>query len=161
MTTHRCEAAGVSLYIRKVRDARAQEAGMKTIVIAALLFASPLAIAQDVVPQAPVYGGVVPVPPTPIPAPSALPSPPPDFQLTPPPTPLGVSPVPGFPGQPMVGRPTLNTFTEQQIRTKLLANGYSNISGLSVDGSGTWHGTAVKDGGNVGVMIDSNGAIHP
>jgi hypothetical protein len=135
---------------------------MKTqIVLAALLLASPLAVAQDVVvPQAPVYGGVVPVPSTPIPAPSALPSAP-DYQPTPPPIPPGVSPVPGFAGQPTVGRPTLNTFTEQQIRTKLAANGYSNVSALSVDSSGTWHGSAVKDGGNVAVMIDPNGGIHP
>ena len=133
---------------------------MKTLVVAALVFASPLAVAQEVVPQTPVYGGVVPVPSTPIPAPSALPSSP-DYQPTPPPIPPGVSPVPGFAGEPTLGRPTLNTFTEQQIRTKLQANGYTDISGLSVDGSGTWHGTAVKNGGNVGVMIDPNGGIHP
>src|SRR5690348_14255500 len=114
---------------------------MKKVILAALVFAAPLAMAQDVVvPQAPVPGGVVPVPSTPIPAPSALP-PTPDYQPTPPPIPPGVAPVPVFPGQPTVGLPTVNTFTEQQIRTKLLANGYSNISGLSVDGSGTWHGT--------------------
>jgi hypothetical protein len=133
---------------------------MRNIVLAALLFASPLAIAQDIVPQAPVPGDVVPVPSAPLPAPPVLPSAP-DYQATPPPIPPGVAPVPVFPGQPTVGRPTVNTFTEQQIRTKLLANGYSNISGLSVDGSGTWHGTAVKDGGNVGVMIDPSGGIHP
>jgi hypothetical protein len=134
---------------------------MKSVAFAALLFASPFAMAQDVVvPQAPVPGGVVPVPSTPIPATSGLPSTP-DYQPTPPPIPPGVSPVPGFAGQATVGRPTLNTFTEQQIRSKLLANGYSNISALSVDSSGTWHGTAVKNGGNVGVMIDPNGGIHP
>ena len=133
---------------------------MKHVILTALLLASPLAAgAQDVVvPQTPVPGGVVPVPPTPLPPSSPVPSPlpgMPDYLPTPPPTP------PGFAGQPTVGRPTLNTFTEQQIRSKLLANGYTNISGLSVDSSGTWHGSAVKNGGNVAVMIDPNGGIHP
>jgi hypothetical protein len=134
---------------------------MKSIILVSLLFAAPLtAGAQDVVPQTPVPGGIVPVPSTPIPPGSSVPNAG-DYQPTPPPIPPGVAPVPGFPGQATVGRPTLNTFTEQQIRTKLLANGYSNISALSVDSSGTWHGTAVKDGGNVAVMIDQNGGIHP
>ena len=102
-----------------------------------------------------VPGGVVPVP-----APSVTPTP----DLTPPnpiPAPIGVNPVPTFPGQRPNGTPTLNTFSEQQVRSNLMAMGYTGISGLSVDGTGTWRGTAVRNGGNVAVTVDSNGMVTP
>ena len=102
-----------------------------------------------------VPGGVVPVP-----APSTTPTP----DLTPPnpiPAPIGVNPVPGFRGQSPVGTPTINTFSEQQVRSSLMAQGYSGISGLTIDGAGTWHGTAVRNGANVSVTIDSNGMVSP
>jgi hypothetical protein len=102
-----------------------------------------------------VPGGVVPVP-----APSTTPTP----DLTPPnpiPAPIGVSPAPSLPGQRPNGTSAVNTFNEQQIRSSLMAQGYTGISGLSVDGSGTWRGTAVRNGANVSVMIDSNGIITP
>jgi hypothetical protein len=84
--------------------------------------------------------------------------------LTPPnpiPAPIGVNPVPLFPGQRPNGTPTLNTFSEQQVRSSLMAQGYTGISGLSTDGAGTWRGTAVRDGANITVTIDSNGIVTP
>ena len=118
-----------------------------------------------------VPGGVVPVPPpNTTPTPNLTPVTP---DLTPPgpilpaapnltpPTPFGVNTVPGLPGQRPNGTATINTFTEQQVRSNLMAQGYSGVSGLTVDGSGTWRGTAVRNGGNVGVSVDSNGMVTP
>ncbi len=102
-----------------------------------------------------VPGGVVPVP-----APSTTPTP----DMTPPnpiPAPIGAGPGPTFAGQRPAGASTVNTFNEQQIRSNLMAQGYTGISGLSVDGTGTWRGTAVRNGANVSVMIDSNGIVTP
>jgi hypothetical protein len=102
-----------------------------------------------------VPGGVVPVPP-----PNTTPTP----DLTPPgpvPPPIGVNPVPAIPGGRPNGTATINTFSEQQIRSNLMAQGYSGVSGLSVDGAGTWRGTAVRNGANVNVMIDANGMVTP
>jgi hypothetical protein len=103
-------------------------------------------------------GGVVPVPG---PAFSTTPTP----ELTPPyqvlSAPIGVNPVPAFPGERPNGTATLNTFSEQQVRSNLMAQGYSAISGLTIDGAGTWYGTAVRDGGNVAVTVDSNGMVTP
>ena len=42
-----------------------------------------------------------------------------------------------------------------------MAQGYSGISGLTVDGTGMWHGTAVRNGNNVPITIDSNGMVTP
>lgn len=111
-----------------------------------------------------VPGGVVPVPspsttPTPdLTPPSPIP-PPTGAALTPP---TGASLAPPLPGQRPIGPRTINTtFTEQQIRSNLMAQGYTGISGLSVDGSGTWRGTAVRNGSNVPVTVDSNGMVTP
>jgi hypothetical protein len=125
---------------------------MKSL-FAAIVFVALPAAAQVVVPQTPVPGEVVPIP-APPPGPTTAPPPsPPNYQPTPPPIPPGLMVIPSTPGRP--------TFTEQQIRSKLMANGYSSIAGLSVDGTGTWRGTAVRNGQNLGVTIDSNGMISP
>lgn len=103
-----------------------------------------------------IPGGVVPVP-----APSTTPTP----DLTPPnpiPPPVGVQPPPPLPGQrPARALGSTATFSEQQIRSNLMAQGYTSISGLTVDGAGVWHGTAVRNGSNIAVTVDSNGLVTP
>jgi hypothetical protein len=131
-------------------------------VVAAVLAASAFSTAAQVpssgigpAPTGVVPGGVVPVPP-----PNTSPTP----DLSPPapiPAPIGVNPVPAIPGVRPNGTATINTFSEQQIRSNLMAQGYSGVSGLTVDGSGTWRGTAVRNGANVNVTIDSNGIVTP
>ncbi len=108
----------------------------------------------------PAPTGVVPGAVVPVPALSTTPAP----DLTPPspiPSPVGVTPPAALPGQRPSGLPAINTFTEQQIRSNLMAQGYSGISGLTVDGAGTWHGSAVRNGAAVAVTIDANGIVTP
>lgn len=131
-------------------------------IVAATLIATAYGAAGQVpgtgigpAPTGVVPGGVVPVP-----APSTTPTP----DLTSPspvPPPIGVNPVPAIPGGRPNGTATLNTFSEQQIRSNLMAQGYSGIAGLTVDGAGAWHGTAVRNGANVNVTIDANGLVTP
>lgn len=133
------------------------------MAVAALSASAAVAQVSTGIPNtgtAPAPTGVVPGGVVPVPAPTTSPAP----DLTPPspiPPPIGVNPVPGFPGQRPNGTPTLNTFSEQQVRSNLMAQGYSGVSGLSVDGTGTWRGTAVRNGSNVNVTIDSNGMVIP
>ena len=47
-----------------------------------------------------------------------------------------------------------NLFTEKQARTHLLRLGYAEVSGLTKDENGVWHGTATKDGQQRNVAVD-------
>ena len=108
----------------------------------------------------PAPTGVSPGAVIPVPAPSTTPAP----DMTPPspiPPPIGIMPSAPLPGQRPASQPTINTFSEQQVRSNLMAQGYSGISGLTVDGTGMWHGTAVRNGNNVPITIDSNGIVTP
>ncbi len=51
-----------------------------------------------------------------------------------------------------------NLFTEKQARTHLLHLGYTNVSGLTKDENGVWHGSATKDGNTRTVAVDVKGA---
>jgi hypothetical protein len=53
------------------------------------------------------------------------------------------------------------SFTADQARLKIEANGYLNVSGLRKDSKGEWRGTATKDGLPVKVRIDAEGKIEP
>jgi hypothetical protein len=55
--------------------------------------------------------------------------------------------------------PGANSFTEGQARSRLEANGYTNISGLKKDDSGVWKGTATNAGAQVNVSVDYRGNI--
>lgn len=130
----------------------------KAPLVAALLCCAP-AWAQAVPDTGigPAPTGVAPGAVIPVPAPSTTPTP----DLTPPtpiPPPIGAAPLPV---QRPLGQRTVNTFTEQQIRSNLMAQGYSGISGLAVDGAGVWHATAVRNGANIPVTVDSNGIVTP
>ena len=48
-------------------------------------------------------------------------------------------------------------FTEAQARTHLRHLGYADISGLTRDENGVWHGTATKDGEQRNVAVDIRG----
>lgn len=133
---------------------------------AALAVASvfPAAAWAQAVPDSgigPAPTGVVPGGVIPVPAPRTTPTP----DLTPPnpmPPPVGVQPPPPLPGQrPARALGTTATLSEQQIRSNLMAQGYTGISGLTVDGAGVWHGTAVHNGSNIAVTVDSNGLVTP
>jgi hypothetical protein len=55
--------------------------------------------------------------------------------------------------------PGANSFTEGQAKSRLEANGYSNVSGLKKDDNGVWRGTAMHAGAQVGVAVDYRGNI--
>ena len=50
-------------------------------------------------------------------------------------------------------------FTEEQARTHLLRLGYADVSVLTKDENGVWHGTATKDGKQLNVAVDVKGAV--
>jgi hypothetical protein len=52
-----------------------------------------------------------------------------------------------------------NSFTEGEVRSRLEAHGYSNVSGLQKDAQSIWRGTATKNGQSVGVAVDYQGNI--
>jgi hypothetical protein len=52
-----------------------------------------------------------------------------------------------------------NSFTEAEARSRLEANGYTNITGLEKDDKSIWRGRAVKGGTSVHVALDYQGTI--
>ncbi len=60
------------------------------------------------------------------------------------------------PGAPVAGA---NSFTEGQAKSRLEANGYSNVTELKKDDAGVWRGKAMKDGKAVTVSVDFQGNI--
>lgn len=55
--------------------------------------------------------------------------------------------------------PGANSFTEAQAKSRLEANGYSNISALQKDSNGVWKGTATHSNANVNISVDYRGNI--
>lgn len=55
--------------------------------------------------------------------------------------------------------PGANSFTEGQAKSRLEANGYSNVTGLKKDKDGVWKGTATNAGAKVDVSVDYRGNI--
>ncbi len=55
--------------------------------------------------------------------------------------------------------PGANSFTEGQAKSRLEANGYSNVAGLKKDDAGVWKGTATHSGAKVNVSVDYRGNI--
>jgi hypothetical protein len=52
-----------------------------------------------------------------------------------------------------------HAFTADQAKSRIEANGYSNVSGLQKDAKGIWRGKAVKDGKPVNVILDLQGSV--
>ena len=55
--------------------------------------------------------------------------------------------------------PGANSFTEGQAKSRLEANGYSNVSTLTKDDNGVWKGKATHSGAEVNVSVDYRGNI--
>jgi hypothetical protein len=52
---------------------------------------------------------------------------------------------------------TDHAFTADQAKSKIEAEGFSNLSGLRKDAKGVWRGKATKDGSPVSVTLDAEG----
>ncbi|MGV2186571.1 PepSY domain-containing protein [Rhizobium rhizogenes] len=60
------------------------------------------------------------------------------------------------PGAPVQGK---NSFTEDQVRSRLAAGGFGTITDLKLDDQGVWRASAVKDNKPVRVALDYQGNI--
>jgi hypothetical protein len=69
------------------------------------------------------------------------------------------TPSPNAPADANAPLPGANSFTEGQAKSRLEANGYSNVSGLKKDDNGVWKGTATHSGAQVSVSVDYRGNI--
>lgn len=69
------------------------------------------------------------------------------------------TPSPNAPADANAPLPGANSFTEGQAKSRLEANGYSNVSELKKDDNGVWKGTATHSGTQVSVSIDYRGNI--
>lgn len=57
---------------------------------------------------------------------------------------------------PVAGK---NSFTEDQVVSRLKDHGFTGAKGLAKDELGVWRGTAMKDGKDVKVSVDFQGNI--
>jgi putative membrane protein len=60
------------------------------------------------------------------------------------------------PAAPVAGA---NSFTQEQARKRLQANGFTQVGPLSKDKDGIWRGEARKDGKTFAVAVDYQGNI--
>ena len=70
-------------------------------------------------------------------------------------TPATDAPAPAATGTTAKG----NLFTEKQARAHLLHLGYADVSNLTKDENGVWHGTATKGGEQRSVAVDVKGGV--
>ena len=52
-----------------------------------------------------------------------------------------------------------NSFTEDQVKERLVEAGYTDVTGLKLDDKGVWRGTGTKDGKSVNLALDFQGNI--
>ena len=52
-----------------------------------------------------------------------------------------------------------NSFTEGQAKSRIEANGYSNVTDLKKDDNGVWRGKGMKEGKSVTVSVDFQGNV--
>ena len=71
------------------------------------------------------------------------------------------SPVPAPKGEADKNAPLpgANSFTEGQAKSRLEANGYSQVGPLTKDADGVWKGSATHSGTKVNVTVDYRGNI--
>lgn len=62
----------------------------------------------------------------------------------------------GGTGAPMSGA---NSFTASQAKSRIEANGYTDVAGLKKDDQSIWRGTAMKNGKSVNVAVDYKGNV--
>jgi opacity protein-like surface antigen len=63
---------------------------------------------------------------------------------------------PANPAAPVAGA---NSFTEGQAKSRIEANGYTNVSGLKKDDAGVWRGKASKGNQSMNVSVDFQGNV--
>lgn len=68
-------------------------------------------------------------------------------------------PAPNAPADANAPLPGANSFTEGQAKSRLEANGYTNVTNLKKDDNGVWKGTATNAGAQVNVSVDYRGNI--
>lgn len=68
-------------------------------------------------------------------------------------------PAPTAPADANAPLPGANSFTEAQAKSRLEANGYTNVTDLKKDDNGVWKGKATNSGASVNVSVDYRGNI--
>jgi opacity protein-like surface antigen len=63
---------------------------------------------------------------------------------------------PPNPGAPVAGA---NSFTEGQAKSRIEANGFTNVSDLKKDDAGVWRGKASKNNQSMDVSVDFQGNV--
>jgi hypothetical protein len=63
---------------------------------------------------------------------------------------------PPNPGAPVAGA---NSFTEGQAKSRIEANGFTNVTGLKKDDAGVWRGNASKGSQSMNVSVDFQGNV--
>lgn len=66
-------------------------------------------------------------------------------------------------GDPTSGagpRAGANSFTEGQARSRIESAGFTNVTGLNLDGNGIWRGQAMRGGSQVQVTLDYQGNVN-
>jgi len=63
---------------------------------------------------------------------------------------------PPNPGAPVAGA---NGFTEGQSKSRIEANGFTNVTGLKKDDAGVWRGRASKGSQSMSVSVDFQGNV--
>ncbi len=56
--------------------------------------------------------------------------------------------------------PGANSFTEAQARSRIEAQGFTNVTDLRKDDQGIWRGKAMRSGASIGVAIDYRGNVQ-
>ncbi len=69
------------------------------------------------------------------------------------------TPAPNAPADANAPLPGANSFTEGQAKSRLEANGYTNVTELKKDDNGVWKGKATHSGAQVTVSVDYRGNI--
>src|SRR5687768_12346909 len=69
------------------------------------------------------------------------------------------TPAPNAPADANAPLPGANSFTEGQAKSRLEANGFTNVGELKKDDNGVWKGTATHSGAQVTVSVDYRGNI--
>jgi len=69
------------------------------------------------------------------------------------------APTPTSPVDANAPLPGANSFTEGQAKSRLEANGYTNVMDLKKDDNGVWKGKATNAGASVNVSVDYRGNI--
>jgi putative membrane protein len=68
-------------------------------------------------------------------------------------------PAPRAPVDTTAPLPGANSFTEAQVRERLVSNGFADIGALAKDNQGIWRGRATRNGVQTPVAVDYRGNV--